>query len=166
MCKRIILPATSLVTLLISHPFLPRRFLFPESDANCILLVVLVQTDLHDLLKPISDHIQEIQSFRERNRGSSFFNHLSAISESIPALGWVAVVRKKCKYTTVKILHAKKTPTNMHRKNTHCMDRILLLFRRKISNVNFEAMQKKKNLQGYRHTWTKAYNKTSQNQEQ
>lgn len=56
------------------------------------------QTELHDLLKPISDHIQEIQSFRERNRGSSFFNHLSAISESIPALGWVAVSQKPGPY--------------------------------------------------------------------
>lgn len=44
------------------------------------------------LLNPISIKIQEIQSLREKNRGSPFFNHLSAISESIPALGWVAVV--------------------------------------------------------------------------
>ncbi|XP_046611256.1 adenylyl cyclase-associated protein 1 isoform X1 [Neodiprion virginianus] len=43
------------------------------------------------LLAPTSAQIQEIQEFREKNRGSSFFNHLSAISESIPALGWVAV---------------------------------------------------------------------------
>ncbi|KAM4630398.1 adenylyl cyclase-associated protein 2 [Polymixia lowei] len=56
------------------------------------------QTELADLLKPISDHIQEIQSFRERNRGSSLFNHLSAVSESIPALGWVAVNQKPGPY--------------------------------------------------------------------
>uniref|UniRef100_A0A8C9XKV6 Adenylyl cyclase-associated protein n=1 Tax=Sander lucioperca TaxID=283035 RepID=A0A8C9XKV6_SANLU len=56
------------------------------------------QPELHDLLKPISDHIQEIQSFRERNRGSSLFNHLSAVSESIPALGWVAVCQKPGPY--------------------------------------------------------------------
>lgn len=56
------------------------------------------QTELHDLLKPISDHIQEIQSFRERNRGSNLFNHLSAVSESIPALGWVAVGQKPGPY--------------------------------------------------------------------
>lgn len=56
------------------------------------------QTEFHDLLKPISDHIQEIQNFRERNRGSSFFNHLSAVSESIPALGWVAVSQKPGPY--------------------------------------------------------------------
>jgi len=43
------------------------------------------------LLKPTSDKISEIQAFREKNRRSEYFNHLSAISESIPALGWVAV---------------------------------------------------------------------------
>ena len=46
---------------------------------------------LQALLKPTSDCISEIQSFREKSRRSEFFNHLSAISESIPALGWVAV---------------------------------------------------------------------------
>ncbi|XP_040909896.1 adenylyl cyclase-associated protein 2 [Toxotes jaculatrix] len=56
------------------------------------------QMELRDLLKPISDHIQEIQNFRERNRGSSLFNHLSAVSESIPALGWVAVSQKPGPY--------------------------------------------------------------------
>ncbi len=45
-----------------------------------------------DLLRPLSDQIQEVQNFREKNRGSSLFNHLSAVSESIPALGWVTVV--------------------------------------------------------------------------
>ena len=43
--------------------------------------------DLQLLLKPISDKISEIQAFREKNRRSEFFNHLSAISESISALG-------------------------------------------------------------------------------
>lgn len=43
------------------------------------------------LLKPTSDKIQAIQMLREKNRASAYFNHLSAISESIPALGWVAV---------------------------------------------------------------------------
>ncbi|XP_069552735.1 adenylyl cyclase-associated protein 2 [Brachyistius frenatus] len=56
------------------------------------------QTEFYDLLKPISDHIQEIQNFRERNRGSCLFNHLSAVSESIPALGWVAVSQKPGPY--------------------------------------------------------------------
>ncbi|XP_075682720.1 adenylyl cyclase-associated protein 2 isoform X2 [Rhinoderma darwinii] len=43
------------------------------------------------ILKPISEKILEVQTFREKNRGSQMFNHLSAISESIPALGWIAV---------------------------------------------------------------------------
>lgn len=50
------------------------------------------QNDLMNLLKPTSDCITAIQNFREAHRTSTFFNHLSAISESIPALGWVAVV--------------------------------------------------------------------------
>lgn len=49
-------------------------------------------SDKQKLLLPTSKKIQEIQTLREKNRGSPFFNHLSAISESIPALGWVAVV--------------------------------------------------------------------------
>uniref|UniRef100_A0AAG5DS62 Adenylyl cyclase-associated protein n=1 Tax=Anopheles atroparvus TaxID=41427 RepID=A0AAG5DS62_ANOAO len=47
--------------------------------------------DLQNLLKPTSDKISTIQSFREKNRTSPFFNHLSAVSESVPALGWVCV---------------------------------------------------------------------------
>ncbi|KAF5283355.1 hypothetical protein FQA39_LY04731 [Lamprigera yunnana] len=43
------------------------------------------------LLQPTSQHISAIQNFREKNRTSPYFNHLSAISESIPALGWVTV---------------------------------------------------------------------------
>merc|ERR1712241_1165075 len=48
--------------------------------------------DVQPLLLSTSNKIQEIQDFREKNRRSIYFNHLSAISESIPALGWVAVV--------------------------------------------------------------------------
>lgn len=50
-----------------------------------------VQAQLGALLKPTSDQISAIQEYREKNRSSPFFNHLSAISESIPALGWVCV---------------------------------------------------------------------------
>ncbi|XP_049621214.1 adenylyl cyclase-associated protein 2 [Suncus etruscus] len=56
------------------------------------------ENDVAALLKPISEKIQEIQSFRERNRGSDMFNHLSAVSESIPALGWIAVSPKPGPY--------------------------------------------------------------------
>lgn len=43
------------------------------------------------LLAPTSEQISAIQQYREKNRVSKYFNHLSAISESVPALGWVAV---------------------------------------------------------------------------
>ncbi|XP_065146635.1 adenylyl cyclase-associated protein 2 isoform X2 [Paramisgurnus dabryanus] len=56
------------------------------------------KTELTDLLRPLSEQIQEVQHFREKNRGSSLFNHLSAVSESIPALGWVAVCQKPGPY--------------------------------------------------------------------
>lgn len=56
------------------------------------VLNVCLQNDVAAFLKPISEKIQEIQTFREKNRGSTMFNHLSAVSESIPALGWIAVV--------------------------------------------------------------------------
>lgn len=50
------------------------------------------QSELPKLLQPTSEQINAIQTFREKHRTSKFFNHLSAISESIPALGWVCVV--------------------------------------------------------------------------
>ncbi|RXN01743.1 Adenylyl cyclase-associated protein 2 [Acipenser ruthenus] len=56
------------------------------------------EADLAALLRPISAKIQEIQNFREKNRGSKMFNHLSAVSESIPALGWIAVAPKPGPY--------------------------------------------------------------------
>jgi len=49
-------------------------------------------------LEPLSKVIGEIQSFREKNRKSEHFNHLSAISESIGALGWVTVSPAPCTY--------------------------------------------------------------------
>ncbi|XP_060640598.2 adenylyl cyclase-associated protein 1 [Anolis sagrei] len=50
------------------------------------------------LLKPISDQIQVVQNFRDKNRGSKLFNHLSTVGESIPALGWVAMAPKPVPY--------------------------------------------------------------------
>lgn len=55
-------------------------------------ILLILQSEVAILLKPISEKIQEIQMFRERNRGSNMFNHLSAVSESIPALGWITIV--------------------------------------------------------------------------
>lgn len=53
---------------------------------------------LQTLLKPTADKILETQNFREKNRSSPLFNHLSAISESIPALGWVTVAPAPAPY--------------------------------------------------------------------
>lgn len=50
------------------------------------------------LLTPTSTKISDIQTLREKNRASPFFNHLSAISESIPALGWVTVAPTPAPY--------------------------------------------------------------------
>lgn len=52
------------------------------------------QDQLSTILKPVSDRIQQVQDFREKNRTSKFFNHLSAVSESIPALGWITMSPK------------------------------------------------------------------------
>ncbi|XP_018420024.1 PREDICTED: adenylyl cyclase-associated protein 1 [Nanorana parkeri] len=52
------------------------------------------EKDLAALLTPLSRQIQSVQDFREKNRGSKQFNHLSAVSESVPALGWVAMAPK------------------------------------------------------------------------
>uniref|UniRef100_A0A2I9LNN7 Adenylate cyclase-associated protein n=1 Tax=Centruroides hentzi TaxID=88313 RepID=A0A2I9LNN7_9SCOR len=49
------------------------------------------QNVLLNLLNPTCNKIEYIQDFRQRNRASIFFNHLSAISESVSALGWVTV---------------------------------------------------------------------------
>ncbi|XP_029976007.1 adenylyl cyclase-associated protein 1 [Salarias fasciatus] len=53
---------------------------------------------LTSLLQPVSRAIQQVQSFREQNRTSPLFNHLSAVSESVPALGWVAMAPKPGPY--------------------------------------------------------------------
>ncbi|XP_015245269.1 PREDICTED: adenylyl cyclase-associated protein 1 isoform X3 [Cyprinodon variegatus] len=49
---------------------------------------------LTSLLQPVSKAIQQVQAYREQNRTSPLFNHLSAVSESVPALGWVAMAPK------------------------------------------------------------------------
>lgn len=56
------------------------------------------EKELSVLLQPLSKQIQAVQEFREKNRGSKLFNHLSALSESVPALGWVALSPKPVPY--------------------------------------------------------------------
>uniref|UniRef100_A0A665W8H3 C-CAP/cofactor C-like domain-containing protein n=1 Tax=Echeneis naucrates TaxID=173247 RepID=A0A665W8H3_ECHNA len=62
------------------------------------LSFLLKQAVLTTLLQPVSKAIQQVQAFREQNRTSPHFNHLSAVSESVPALGWVAMAPKPCPY--------------------------------------------------------------------
>eukprot|EP00730_Choanoeca_flexa_P003399 TRINITY_DN11396_c0_g1_i4.p1 TRINITY_DN11396_c0_g1~~TRINITY_DN11396_c0_g1_i4.p1 ORF type:complete len:480 (+),score=179.98 TRINITY_DN11396_c0_g1_i4:32-1441(+) len=52
------------------------------------------QATMGTLLKPTSTLLQEVVEMRESNRRSEQFNHMSAISEGIPALGWVGVEPK------------------------------------------------------------------------
>jgi len=56
------------------------------------------QNDLQSLLKPLAEGISGVQDFREKNRKSVHFNFLSAVSEGIPALGWIAVAPKPAAY--------------------------------------------------------------------
>ncbi|XP_067011122.2 adenylyl cyclase-associated protein 1 isoform X2 [Anabrus simplex] len=49
------------------------------------------QDEIMKQLEPTSREIRAIQDYREKHRGSQHFNHLSAISESIAALGWVTM---------------------------------------------------------------------------
>lgn len=52
-----------------------------------------------DLLKPIQVALTEVIKIRDKNRGDKqHFNHLSTVSEGIPALGWVAVEPKPAPY--------------------------------------------------------------------
>ncbi|XP_068216986.1 adenylyl cyclase-associated protein 1 isoform X2 [Palaemon carinicauda] len=50
-----------------------------------------LDSELPQVLEPTGKKIQEVIAFRESKRQSPLFNHLSAVSESIPGLSWVAV---------------------------------------------------------------------------
>lgn len=49
------------------------------------------QSDIMKLLEPTSAQIMAVMDFFEKNRGSPYFNHLNAVTASIPALSWVTV---------------------------------------------------------------------------
>ncbi|XP_023335821.1 adenylyl cyclase-associated protein [Eurytemora carolleeae] len=53
---------------------------------------------LNQMLEPTANFISEIQAYREKKRCSPVFNHLSMISESVPALGWVGVTPAPAPY--------------------------------------------------------------------
>lgn len=97
-----------------------RQFLVVASKSKQPTSEVLI-----NLLKPTSEAIQSIQAFREKiARSSEFFNHLSAVSESIGALGWVTVsptpgpyvkeMRDAAQFYTNKVLVAYKDKDKTH----------------------------------------------------
>ncbi|PAA90257.1 hypothetical protein BOX15_Mlig023315g1, partial [Macrostomum lignano] len=73
-------------------------------DAFAALRSVLVEAsnrpsrpndaELQRLLEPLSRRLQKVDEFRNSKRASAQFNHLSAVAESIGALGWVAQPEK------------------------------------------------------------------------
>lgn len=56
------------------------------------------QPQFMELLQPLQQQIEAIVNIREGNRASPYFNHLSAISESIGALAWITVPTKPHKH--------------------------------------------------------------------
>lgn len=52
------------------------------------------QAALSELVKPMATLVQQIVDIREKNRMSPQFNHLSTISEGVPALSWVMIEPK------------------------------------------------------------------------
>lgn len=55
-------------------------------------------SNLSQLLAPCSAAIQKVIEFKDSNRKSTYFNHLSAVAESVAALGWVAVPSQPVKH--------------------------------------------------------------------
>jgi adenylyl cyclase-associated protein len=51
-----------------------------------------------ELLKPLQESITAVSDIRDANRGSTVFNQLSAVSESIGVLAWVTVEPKPHKH--------------------------------------------------------------------
>ncbi|RIA98696.1 adenylate cyclase associated N terminal-domain-containing protein [Glomus cerebriforme] len=47
-----------------------------------------------ELIKPTQQSLEKVCEYREKNRPSPFFNHLSTVSEGIGALGWVTIEQK------------------------------------------------------------------------
>ncbi|KAI9794730.1 MAG: hypothetical protein M1833_007387 [Piccolia ochrophora] len=60
-----------------------------------------VQSPLYmEILTELQRHMGHVGDIREMNRASPLFNHLSAVSEGIGALGWITVEPKPADYIT------------------------------------------------------------------
>jgi len=64
-----------------------------ETAGNC-KKPDLTSSEFAELIKPVQEASLAAVSLKENNRQSPFFNHLSTVSEGLPALGWVAVEPK------------------------------------------------------------------------
>ncbi|KAL8827138.1 MAG: hypothetical protein Q9191_003367 [Dirinaria sp. TL-2023a] len=53
-----------------------------------------------EILKELQEMMGSVNDIRETNRGSSLFNHLSAVSEGVSVLGWITVEPKPADYVT------------------------------------------------------------------
>ncbi|CAG8677246.1 10168_t:CDS:2, partial [Ambispora leptoticha] len=51
-----------------------------------------------ELIKPTLQALEKVCEYRENNRPSPFFNHLSTVGEGIGALGWVTLESKTAPY--------------------------------------------------------------------
>ncbi|VDO74000.1 unnamed protein product [Onchocerca flexuosa] len=49
--------------------------------------------ELQAKLQPLVKLMEDLSTFKESKRNTPFFNHISAVSEGIQALGWLTVVR-------------------------------------------------------------------------
>jgi len=54
--------------------------------------------DMPIVIKPMQDAIAAVGEYRDKNRASKQFNHLSAVSEAIGAFGWVCVAPRPIDY--------------------------------------------------------------------
>lgn len=80
--------------------------------------------ELQSILKPTGSLIQKVEEFKQGHRAHTFFNHLAAISESTPALGWLAIAPTPAPYVkemidaaqfyTNKVLVAYKDKDKIH----------------------------------------------------
>ncbi|XP_071804577.1 adenylyl cyclase-associated protein 1-like [Asterias amurensis] len=53
---------------------------------------------LAKICKPLSEKVDAVIQYCEKNRGSKVFNHLMTVKEGIGCVGWVSVAPKPCNY--------------------------------------------------------------------
>lgn len=82
------------------------------------------QDEFNNLLRPVGALIHKVEEFKQQHRAHPLYNHLASISESVPALGWLAVAPTPAPYVkemidaaqfyTNKVLVAYKDKDKMH----------------------------------------------------